>query len=162
MMTQKREAEVWQRVMAASAECPPVQAAPVKPAVGLTAQQVMELLEKELLDVCTYRTLAGRVRKEQRRLLLQLAQAEQRHYRKLEAIYYLMTGQRPCPERPKAPCMACTSEELRKRYQQEAAGAETYHKLAEQAGSFASVFHCLGHEEERHAAVILELLQRCL
>ena len=159
-MNCKREAAVWERVMAASAECPmPTrQAAPN----GLTPQQVMELLQKEVMDACTYRTLAMRVKKQVRSCLMQLAQEERWHYRKLEAVYYLMTGHRPCPDRPKGPCVACTNEELRKRYQEEVAGAAKYHALAEQAGSFASVFHCLGHEEERHSRMILELLQQCL
>jgi rubrerythrin len=159
-MNQKREAEVWERVVAASAECP----MPIKKAVPteLTARQVLELLQGELLDVCTYQTLAARVKKDARRCLWQLAQEERRHYRKLEAVYYLMTGQRPCPDRPKAPCMACTNEELRKRYKAEVEGAACYHAMAEKAGSFVSVFHCLGHEEDRHSRMILELLQRCL
>ncbi len=158
-MNCKREAEVWERVMAASAEC---EFPKGKPETGLTAQQVMELLQGELMDACTYQTLAMRVKKDLRRCLMQLAQEERRHYRKLEAVYYLMTGQRPCPDRPKAPCVACLNEELRKRYRDEVEGAKKYHCLAEKAGSFAAVFHCLGHEEERHSQTILELLQRCL
>ena len=114
------------------------------------------------MDACTYQTLAMRVKKHARQRLMQLAQEERRHYRKLEAVYYLMTGQRPCPDRPRTPCMACTNEELRKRYREEVKGAEKYHALAEQAGSFASVLHCLGSEEERHSRMILELLQDCL
>lgn len=159
MMNQKREAAVWERVMAASAECP----APVKQQrqAGLQAQQVMELLEQELADACTYRMLAARMGK-QGRPLLRLAQEEQGHSRKLEAIYYLLTGQRASPQRPKAPCVACTNEELRRRYQEEVASAARYHELAEQAGSFAPELHCMGQEEERHSCVILQLLQRCL
>ena len=160
MMNQKREAEVWNRVMAASAEAPCC--APKKDPVKLTCQQVMELLEHELMDACTYKVLAMRVKKQVRQCLMQLAQEEMRHYRKLEAVYYLMTGKRPCPDRPKAPCVACTNEELRKRYEEEVEGAAVYHGLANCAGSFAPVFHCLGHEEERHAQMILKLLEKCL
>ena len=97
-----------------------------------------------------------------RKHLLQLAREEQLHYRKLEAVYYLMTGNRPCPDRPKTPCIACTNEELRKRYQDEVKGAAHYHALAEKAGSFSSVLHCLGHDEARHSCAVLALLQRCL
>ena len=160
MMNPKREAEVWSRVMAASAEAPCC--TPKKESMSLTCRQVMELLERELMDACTYRTLAMRVKKPVRQTLLCLQREEMRHYRKLEAVYYLMTGKRPCPDRPKAPCVACTNEELRKRYEEEVEGAATYHKLAECAGSFASVFHCLGCEEERHAQTILHLLEKCL
>ena len=160
MMSQKREAEVWKRVMAASAESPCTQMKQMENC--LTECQLMELLEQELLDACTYQVLAGRTKKEIRRCLMQLAQEERRHYRKLEAVYYLMTGRRPCPDRPKMPRVACTNEELRDRYQKEIEGAKQYHCLAEKAGSFACVFHCLGSDEERHARMILELLQRCL
>ena len=157
MMSQKREAEVWNRVMAAAAESPCV-----PKQTELTPSQVMELLEGELLDACTYRVLAERTKKDVRRCLLQLYQEERRHYRKLEAVYYLMTGSRPCPDRPKKPCVACTNEELRKRYTAEVEGGKHYHCLAEKAGSFACVFHTLGNDEERHARMILELLQKCL
>ena len=160
MMNQKREAEVWERVMAASAQSP----CPPQPRREdcLSSAQVLELLEGELKDSCTYQVLAGRVRKDVRRCLLELAREERRHYRRLEAVYYLMTGQRPCPDRPKAPCVACTNEELRKRYRDEIEGAKRYHALADHAGSIACVFHCLGNDEERHAHTILDLLQRCL
>ena len=125
MMSQKREAEVWSRVMAASAEAP---CSPYpKKHDGLSAGQLMELLEGELMDACTYQVLAGRVKKDIRRCLLQLAREERSHYRKLEAVYYLMTGQRPCPDRPRTPRVACTNEELRKRYQEEVEGAKHYH-----------------------------------
>ena len=160
MMNQKREAEVWNRVMAVSADAPCCM--PKREKGSITCQQVMELLEGELKDACTYRTLAMRVKKSIREPLLCLYRDEMRHYRKLEAVYYLMTGKRPCPDRPKAPCVACTNEELRKRYEGEVEGAAIYHGLAECAGSFASVFHCLGCEEERHAQTILNLLQKCL
>ncbi len=160
MMSQKREAEVWDRVMAASAEAPCC----TKPKVqwGITSQQVMELLEHELEDACTYRTLAMRVKKPMRQTLLCLYREELNHYRKLEAVYYIMTGKRPCPDRPKAPCVACTNEELRKRYEEEVKNAEAYHCLAKSAGSFAPVFHCLGNNEEHHAHTVLNLLQKCL
>ena len=177
MMNKNREEAVWKRVMAVSAEAPECQPETrpeqkpeckseckpkPKPDCELTPCQVMDLLEHELQDVCTYQTLAARVRKNARSCLLQLAQEERQHYRKLEAIYYLMTGQRPCPDRPKPPCVACLNEELRRRYEIEVRGAMMYHQLAEQAGSFACTFHCLGNDEERHSQVILNLLQQCL
>ena len=162
-MNKIREEAVWKRVMAASEEMPDCGCNPtVKPDRCLSPCQIMELLEHELEDACTYRTLASRVKKDIRQILLQLARDEQCHYRRLEAVYYLMTGKRPCPDRPKAPCVACTNEELRKRYEAEVEGARHYHCLAEKAGSFAGVFHCLGRDEDRHARMILHLLERCL
>lgn len=163
MMSKSREEAVWKRVMALSAEMPEL---PVsrqsKPDTGLTEAQVLELLMGELSDACTYQTLAQRTKGDMRRCLLRLSQEERQHSRKLEAVYYLMTGRRPCPDRPKAPCVACLNEELRRRYEDEVKGAARYHKLADQAGSFAQTFHCLGLDEERHSRMILHLLERCL
>ena len=164
MMSRSREEAVWQRVMAVSGEAPACQMQPrtQQAAGGLTQDHLMDLMHDELSDSCTYRALAGRSRGNVRRCLLQLAQEEQQHYRKLETIYFVMIGRRPCVDRPKVPCPTCLSEELRKRYEEELAGAARYDKLAQNAGSFASVLHCLHHAEERHAQVILELLQQCL
>jgi len=163
MMSKSREEAVWKRVMALSAEMPELPApCRSKPDTGLTEAQVLELLQGELADACTYRILAQRAKGDLRRTLLGLSQAEQRHSRKLEAVYYLMTGKRPCPDRPKAPCVACLNEELRRRYEAEVKGAARYHKLADQAGSFSQTFHCLGLEEERHGQMILKLLERWL
>lgn len=166
MMSKSREEAVWQRVMAMSAEAPVAEPTrmgrQVQPAQELTGEQVLELLKGELNDACTYSALANRTRGEARRYLQQLARAEQQHSRKLETVYYLMTGHKPCPDRPKPPCVACLSEELRKCYEEEAKGAARYHKLADRAGSFAQIFHCLGLEEEHHGRMVLRLLEMCL
>ena len=160
MMDQKREQDVWKRVMEVSAQAPECCKLPKQQ--SLTAEQVMELLVGELADSVMYEALACRVHADARRSLLILAQQERRHFETLEAIYYLMTGKKPCPDRPKRPCIACVSEELRSRYHEEVEGAETYHRLAEKAGSFAEQFHRLGHEEDRHAQTVLNVLQACL
>ena len=160
MMNQLREEAVWKRVMAAAAEAPDHCDLPGES--ELTASQVLELLEGTLADAVTYKTLAARAAKRVRQCLLQLAREEQVQYRKLEAVYYLMTGVRPCPARPGAPCVACLNEELRKRYRRETASAKIYDCLAAKAGSYAGVFRCLAAEETRHAAMLLRLLERCV
>lgn len=160
MMDHKREQEVWQRVMAMSAEAPQC-SKPVNKQT-LTAEQVMELLCGELADAATYEALACRVRGQARQTLMMLAGQERQHAKKLSAVYYLMTGKKPCPDKPKYPCIACTNEELRERYIEETAGAEKYCCLAEKAGSFAKVFRELACEEEQHAHTVLKLLQQCL
>ena len=160
MMNKTRESEVWQRVMASSAEAPDC-CKPVR-SNTLTAEQVMELLVCELEDACTYEVLAGRVRGQAQQKLRELARCERRHYGKLEAVYYLMTGRKPCPDRPKPPCVACTNEELRSRYQLEVEGAGRYRCLAQRAGSFEKTLLELACEEEHHAQIILQVLQSCL
>ena len=158
MMSKQREEAVWRRVLAASEQ---VASEPPKQE-DFTAEQVMTLLQAKLQDACTYGTLAARTKGDVRRCLLRLAGEERSHAGKLEAVYYLMTGSRPCCDRPKAPCVACTNEELRKRYKLEVEAAQKYKCLAEKAGSFAGVFHCLHRDEQRHAAMILNLLEQCL
>ena len=160
MVDHKREEAVWKRVMELSQQAP--DCCKPKEHATLTAQQVMELLAAELQSACTYEALAGRVRGTARQKLLMLSYSERAHYARLETVYYLMTGKKPCPDRPKRPCIACTNEELRSRYMQEVKGAEQYCALAKKAGSFAHVFHELAAQEEDHAHTILLVLQQCL
>ena len=160
MIDHKREQEVWQRVMTMSAEAPRCDKPVGKQ--GLTAEQVVELLCGELEDAAVYEALACRVRGQNQQKLRYLARQELRHFAKLEAVYYLMTGKKPCPDKPKRPCIACTNEELRSRYIHEVESAAKYRCLSEKAGSFAGVFEAIGCEEERHAEEVLQILQYCL
>ena len=159
MISNTREAEVWQRVLAASGEAP-------KPAYGsLTPARVLQLREDELRDAHTYRSLAGRAPRDIRQSLLRLSEEERQHARQLEAVSYVMTGKRPAAGRPDAPAVpngGNLNEDLRSRYREETAGAAEYRRLAEQADSFAPLFRELGDDEERHAGTILRLLQRTL
>ena len=160
MMDQRREQEVWQRVMAMSAEAPRCDKPGNKQ--SLTSEQVMELLCKELADAAVYEALACRVGGQVRQKLRMLAAQERQHAKKLSAVYYLMTGKKPCPDKPKGPCIACTNEALRERYIEETKGAEKYCCLAEKAGTFGDLFRELACEESRHGQMILNLLQYCL
>ncbi|MBQ9967660.1 MAG: ferritin-like domain-containing protein [Oscillospiraceae bacterium] len=160
MLDQKREQAVWQRVMDLSAQAPAC--CKIAKTEAVTAEQIMELLCSELSDAATYEALSCRVCGQARQMLLKLAMEERQHAGKLETVYYLMTGKKPCPDRPKRPCIACTTEELRERYIQEVKGAERYKALAEKAGSFSKVFRELACEEEHHAQKVLTVLQSCL
>lgn len=156
MISRTREAEVWQRVLAASGEAP-------KPAYGsLTPARVLQLREDELRDAHTYRSLAGRAPRDIRQSLLRLSEEERQHARRLEAVYYVMTGKRPAAGRQDTPKTGNLLEDLRSRYREETAGAAEYRRLAEQADSFAPLFRELGDDEERHAGTILRLLQQTL
>ena len=152
MVDPKIEADVWKRVMS----CPADQGQ------ELTPEQVMELLTQELKGVCTYETLACRMRGQSAQRLRLLAAQERQHYRQLETIYYLRTGAKPCPDRPKMPCIACITEQLRRCYHDEIAAADRYSHLAQNAGSFASTLRCMAQEEQQHAQSILQILQSCL
>ena len=160
MVDQKREQEVWQRVMELSAQAP-ARCKMARPET-VTAPEIMEKLVGELEDSKVYEALACRVRGDTRRYFLMLAAQERRHYDRLETVYYLMTGKKPCPDRPKRPCIACTNEALRERYIHENEGAAGYSALAKKGGSFAKVFLELAHDEEAHAQKVLDILQACL
>lgn len=160
MLDARKEQEVWKRVMEVSAQAPAC--CRPGPKQSITSEQVMELLCGELADAAVYEALSCRVRSQARQKLLMLAGQERQHFAKLEAVYYLMTGKKPCPDRPKCPCIACTNEELRERYIHEVEGAEKYRCLAEKAGSFAKVFKELACDEEHHAQTVLKILQSCL
>jgi len=156
MMNQKREAAVWERVMAASAQCPqPAKAQ--EPA--LSPQQVLELWQAEQHAAATYNALAMKTGGRTRQTLLQLSRMEQEHEKKLAAVYYLMTGVRPKAERPVVSCSGIMEEEVRKLFEAEAEAARCYYQLAEQKGSFGAAFHALGQEEQQHSSMLLALLQ---
>ena len=155
-MNQQQEEAVWRRVLATQEQ----------PCAGsessLTPMQVMEQLQRKQQAACMYGILARRVKKSARGCLLRLMQMEQQHSRRLEAVYYVMTGQRPCPDSPKLPCVACTNEELRNCYMAKIAAAPGLCQLAEQAGSFAPVFRCIHRDEQHQLRVLLNLLEHCL
>lgn len=160
MLDQKREQEVWQRVMDLSAQAPACCKLPKRETV--TEAEIMKKLEGELEDAMIYEQLSCRVHGRARQTLLQLAMQERQHAKKLETVYYLMTGKKPCPDRPKRPCIACTNEALRERYIQEGKGSESYKALAEKAGSFSKLLLELACDEEHHAQKLLGVLQACL
>lgn len=160
MIDHKREEAVWKRVMEHSEQAPPC--CKIMKIEPLSAAKVMELLRKEQDDACTYEALASRIRGEAGRKLLVLAQQERCHRDRLKTIYYLLTGKKACPEKTKAPCIACTAEELRNRYAIETQSAQVYEELAKQAGSFGDVFRELALEEGRHAYEVLCILQSVL
>lgn len=167
MIDRTREKEVWSRVMAASAEAPApaarcapaAKAAPQARESGLTENQVQTLLSQKAADAATYRAMASRAPGSQRRTLEQLAMEKRDQSRQLAAVYYVMTGRKPQTEPQKAANLACTPETLRARYQAETADAARYDSLAEQSGPFAGAFRDLGHAGERHAQMLLKLLQ---
>lgn len=145
----QKETRVWERIRTPQCQNR-----------GADAAEIAKIVCAEMADACFYRALAAALPAKERRCLLEIAQDENKHAKTLSAIYFLLQGQRLCPERPPRFCPSCLTEELRKRWREELAAAERYEKLAGQMPEFASTFRCLAADEKRHAQMILCLLQK--
>lgn len=148
----QKETRVWDRIRGAQdTGCGELQ-----------AEEIKKRICDELADARAYRTLAACLPQKERRCLLAISQDESRHAKTLSAIFFLLQGQRFCPERPPQLCVTCLNEELRKRYREEISGAEKYDALSSRAGDFAPQLACIAEDERRHARTILGLLRRIL
>ncbi len=96
-----------------------------------------------------------------REALHRLAGAEERQRRKLAALYFLRTGERPAlhpmEKRPRRPL----PHFLREEYRQALERAESYERAAEWTPrDTAELCRALSQEERRHAGVIQALVER--
>ena len=66
-------------------------------------EAALALCTAQLGAACTYRTLAARARGCVRQSLARLAEGKCREARRLAAVYFMMTGTKPCPKRSAAP-----------------------------------------------------------
>lgn len=151
----RKEERVWNRVMATE-ECH------AQAPDCLNEGKVLELIIDELRDCGTYRSLAKAMRGCDKGILMGLAEEEACHARKLSAVYFLMTGRKACPDRPKIPCITCINTSLRQRYQDELHGHAEYLRLSKCAGEFSCVMAELAKDELCHSQKILCLLKDTL
>ena len=153
---------VWDRVMANQGELPV--AAPAAPASNQTvcASEIMELIQDERNDACTYFALAKCVGGRDCACLQRIAQEELCHAKRLSTVYYVLTGNRACVCPEPTESVTCLPESLRKQHQQELEGVETYEALARRESPYQNPFWQLSDEERRHAQKVLCLLQRYL
>lgn len=114
----------------------------------------------EIADRDYYLTLARRGGAGSR-LFRELAAEEERHARRLKAMWYLALGERM------EDCAPVTvfvpqkkAEALRERYREECRSAEEYFSMAETAhGCAGEMLRALGREEQNHAAKLLQVLE---
>lgn len=123
------------------------------------APRLVELIASEFAARRGYLTLArwGGVNA---RLFRALAAEEERHARRLSALYYILTGETPMeiipaagelPREKRAALRAC--------YQAECCSAQAYEELAK-TPCFGEVFAALAQDERRHGAKLLQLLEQ--
>lgn len=165
-MNSNTEQRVWSRVMNAQSACARVVQRDAqdgaRSAAVLDEDALMELYTGQMQAACTYRHLAAMTRGRARQTLTQLAEAKRCHAKRTEAMYYVRTGKKPCPDRPKSPCVSCVNEALRQAYQEELCTAELYRRYARNADDFACVLEQMATESCRHAQLLLSVLQECL
>ena len=162
-MNPKQEQRVWSRVMGVQTACTRLAQRENQEGARdipvLDAESLMELYTAQLRAACTYRTLANMARGCVRQTLMRLTEEKRGHARRIEAMYYIQTGQKPCPDQPKTPCVSCLNEALRQAYREEQCAAELYRRYAKNAGDFACVLEQLAQEACRHAQMLLGALQ---
>lgn len=160
MITQQREAEVWQRVMAASAQapdCPPVRERSVS-----DSQKILELLRQCEANGHTYALWAAKTKGAARTVLAALSSSARHHRRKLSAVYYVLVGRRPHWETPLLPDRSCIHSALRTCYHAELQAADTCDALAKSNPAVCPTFQQLSRENAAHAQQLLTVLEHNL
>lgn len=158
-MDDNRARQVWSRVMNAS--CPDAGSTP-QTEQALTAQQVLDLTRDEWADTAFYRSLAARAPQCAREALRRMAREEACHARRLAALYFLLSGEKACPEPGTPVCTACFNETLRQRYSLELQSRQRYEALVPRSGAQRCLFEQLALDEGAHAQIICCILQQTL
>ncbi len=137
-------AEVWRRVNGAREE-------------QTAAELLLEMISDEMTDSATYLRLArcgiGA------RVFRTLAQEEDRHARRLKALYFLLTGQEACAEVGAVPYYSCVADALRDRFAEEQRSAKRYLAAAERLPEHCGLFRELAAQEQEHARRLHRLTQ---
>ena len=164
VIDQNKAQRVWSRVMNSPVSAEPTGSGAEAAECGgrLTAERVMALVKDEKEACAAYRYLAGRVGGCTKKLLLQMAEEERCHARKLAAYYFLLTGKKACTGPGRPPCVTCVNETLRQFYRKELEDARNYGRLAKLADERACTFEAMSRQECAHAHKLYCILQNTL
>ncbi len=149
------QSAVWARVTGTACQA----GAPAGP---LTAQELLSLMQYEKNDCAAYRSYARMAGGRDAQLLCRIAADEADHYRRLHAMYFLLTGKCACLQAEKPSCTACLTEALRSAYALERRAAETYEKAARRWPEMADELTRIADDEARHARELRALICRRL
>lgn len=163
----RQEQRVWSRVMAAQTaarERAPTACTRVmqRDAPVFDAAAVQELYTAQCRAARAYRALAAQAAGCVRQTLCMLAEEKSHEARRLAAVYFVMTGARPCAVRPETAAHACLRESLRRAYQEELCAAELYRRYAERADAHACLLAQMARRAQCAAARLLAALEFCL
>lgn len=122
--------------------------------------------ESESADRQFYIQLSKRMRSQNAaRVLRRMAAEEEGHLKKLQAVYYLITGEcLTLDRRLTVPESRGNCAALRQAYHEEACSGFNYLRAADAAGDVClqGIFKEMGEDEMRHARTLLQLLSQCL
>ena len=162
----RQEQRVWSRVMAAQTASAPEPDAcerlSRRDAPIFDEGAALELYTAQLRAAATYRVLASMARGCARQSLMRLAEGKRCEARRLAAAYFVMTGVKPCPDRPKPPCVSCLNEALRQAYREERCAAELYRRYAGRGGDDACLLENMAKRACENAQTLLCILQSTL
>jgi hypothetical protein len=115
-------------------------------------ETLKQFIKDEICDAAYYTSLSRMFQGQARNMLLSHASDEKGHARRLQAEYFIRTGESHVPS---GPCEPVTGKmaSLRVALQHEKAGANAYRKAAEQTASpeLREVYSHNAADEERHA-----------
>lgn len=140
---------------------PTTPAVPETPAV-LSAEELLERMQHEKNDCAAYRYLCCKACGCDARTLRQMADDEACHFKKLHAMYFLITGKCVCLPPEKPDCTACLTDALRARYEGELAAAAQYEADARRWPDMADEFLCMAADETRHSKCVRAMICRRL
>ena len=138
--------------------------------MGTEAQTSLDVIrgfaEGEAADRQFYLQLSRRMRSQNAaRVLRRIAAEEEGHLKKLQAVYYLITGEcMTLNRRITVPDSRGNCAALRQAYHEEACSGFNYLRAADAAGDVClqGIFKEMGEDEMRHAKALLQLLSQCL
>ncbi len=138
--------------------------------MGTEAQTSLDVIrgfaEGEAADRQFYLQLSKRMRSQNAaRVLRRIAAEEEGHLKKLQAVYYLITGEcMTLNRRITVPDSRGNCVALRQAYHEEACSGFNYLRAADAAGDVClqGIFKEMGEDEMRHAKALLQLLSQCL
>ena len=125
---------------------------------AMDSERLRAMIADEKTDACIYRILARGARCGGE-ILRRISREEHCHAKRLEAVYFLWTGEKAQAVSNSLPKYACMAEALRDRHQHEVAGARMYRRTAEELPEFRELFLELAADEACHGEHILRLLQ---
>ena len=162
-------AEVWRRVMPEDGRPPGSRekghgAGPQRPVPSDGEAALETMIRQEAAGAAFYRMLAGRCRRSRfARSFAAMAAEEEGHLRRLQACYFILTGDTAAPA-PGQPFAGPVLSALRTRYLGELAEAQAYQTAGRQTGDekLAYLFDQLSADENRHAGILKEIIEKMM
>ena len=147
----KLQSAVWNRVLGTEQNAQEGETA-------VTAEELLAWMQVEKDACARYRYLACKTCGRESVQLRRMAETELCHFRKLHAMYYLLTGSCVQLQAARAGCTTCVSESLRAAYQGERQAKRIYEQAAERWPAMADAFYTMAADEDCHSKQIRTMI----